>query len=296
MSVKHKHKLLAVVLIGESPVQFSNHQSTLINTVANIVMVAIENKRLARKQLRQEVMEKELSIARNVQQNLVPDHLPSNETFELFASYTPFGEVGGDYYDYVPLSDERFLFCIGDVQGKGVPAAMVMSNFQASFKALTSQNADLESIVEELNRLLYNAAKGSHFISFFVGLMDLPKGELTYINAGHNPPVLMRANGESKFLNEGTMILGAIDKLVFVNVGKENLSASDLIFLFTDGVTEVFNEENDEFGEERLREVIKTERKSPLNEIQESLLAEMNRFRGTRNFSDDLTTLMLRVH
>src|SRR5690606_33837514 len=146
---------------------------SFVQTFTSIIVVAIENKKLARKELEQEVFRKELEIAREVQSMLFPKELPDTDKVRAFASYLPHHTIGGDYYDYIQQDENNFLVCIADVSGKGIPASLLMSNFQASLRTLVRQTNDLKQIVNELNFVIKANAKGERFITFFVAAFDL---------------------------------------------------------------------------------------------------------------------------
>lgn len=151
-----------------------------------------------------------MEIASKVQSNLFPSKLPFNEHVELKASYLPHLMVGGDYYDYLPLVDNKFLFCVADVSGKGIPAALLMSSFQSGLRTLVRRTNDLEDIVRELNFLVKSNSHGERFITFFCAIIDLDMYTLTYINAGHNPPFYIQ-DKSIKELAKGSTVLGAFD-------------------------------------------------------------------------------------
>ncbi len=296
LPVRHKENILGFLLIEDiDENKFDDSDLNFIKTLANILMVAIENKRLFRSKISQEKLNNELKIAKEVQQNLVPHDFPKSEDFEVYASYVPHDSVGGDYYDFIRLESGEYLFCVADVSGKGVPAALIMSNFQATLHTMVRQTSDLEAIVNELNYQVYQNAKGSHFITFFVGIINIDNCDFTYINAGHNPPLLLNGNGDTNFLTEGTMVLGVFEELPFLNKGVGKFKKGDLLFLYTDGVTEVFNKEQEEFGEEALEQFLQNQSKSSsLVNVSNGLVDTLNKFRGEEPFSDDLTTLMVR--
>lgn len=294
LPVRHKDKLLGCLLIGEN-IELTETETGFIKTLANIIMVAVENKRLFKSSLKQERLNNELNIAKDVQRNLLPKSFPDNDYFKAFASYVPHASVGGDYYDVVKLSDGKYLFCIADVSGKGVPAALIMSNFQAVLHTMVRQTTDVVAIVNELNYQVFKNARGSHFITFFVGVIDVENNHLQYVNAGHNPPILVDDKGKTRLLQDGTMVLGAFEELPFLNLGNESLSTGDLLFLYTDGVTEVFNEGQEEFGEARLERFLATKaNEDNLENVIGSLVAYLDSYRGKISYSDDLTTVALK--
>jgi len=297
LPVLHKKHILALILIGKEQLEQCNKDDlNFVKTIGNIIMVAIENKRLARTQIEQERLKKEMEIAREVQSYLVPEFLPKNEQVTMASSYIPHFSVGGDYYDYIKLSNDKFIYCIADVSGKGVPAALMMSNFQATLRTMIRQTHDLEKIVNELNHQLHNNSKGQHFITFFIGMVDLKLGEMNYINAGHNPPIFLRNNQTESLLSTGTTILGAFKELPFLSRGNEKIGTGDMLFTYTDGITEVFNMENDEYGEDQLSKFIEINRDLKLTDLHKKLIEELDEFRGERKYSDDLTMLSLRIN
>ena len=294
--IRHKDEVLAMIFVGKEHLDSCTEDDlNFVKTLGNIIMVAIENKRLVRSQLEQERLKKELEIASEVQSYLIPNSLPKTDRISMASSYVPHYSVGGDYFDYIKLSDDRFVYCIADVSGKGVPAALMMSNFQATLRTMIRQTNDLEKIVRELNFQLHHNSKGQHFITFFIGLVDLGTGDMDYINAGHNPPIFLQEGKDEVLLENGTLLLGAFEELPFLNRGAVKIGSGDLIFSYTDGVTEVFNTDDEEYGEERLSPFIEKYRDLKLPDLHEKLIHDLDRFRGVRSYTDDLTMLSLRI-
>ncbi len=295
--VTHKKRVLSYVFVSgvEKFVVEGNPALSFIQTISNIVMVAIENKRLAREKLAQEAFKKELEIARNVQSHLFPRRLPDNGKVSIQSTYLPHRSVGGDYYDYVKMDDDHFLLSIADVSGKGIPAALLMSNFQASLRTLVRQTENLEEIVDELNYQLLSNANGESFITFFGCIVNTSTREMKYVNAGHNPPFLIQ-KGKPKLLKDGSTILGAFDKLPFINVGSETLEEGCLLVMYTDGLSETVNSSDVEFGEDRLEELIMKCSEKPLFELHDFVLEELDKFRGEIDYPDDLTLLSCRIY
>jgi len=294
--VLHKERLLAVVFIGEisNPEVSVETNTTFLKALTNIIMVAIENKNMARQQLEQEVYHKELEIAKQVQQLLFPKELPNTNNLKIAAFYQPHHDVSGDYYDYIPLGKDKFIVCIADVSGKGVPAAIWMSNFQASLRTLTRQTDNLINIVRELNYQVKGRGDRDMFITFFIACYDFSKNELRYINAGHNPPILI-ANGKLETLQTGSTILGVFEPLPFIDEGVLTNLYDFLLFCYTDGVTETFNENQTEFGMGKLVELISKNQKDDLDEMNDKLVESLNTFRGSIPHNDDITILSCRV-
>ncbi|MDB5272784.1 MAG: rsbU [Chitinophagaceae bacterium] len=286
--VKHKDKILAILLL-EGTHNEEEQDTSFIQTFTNITLVAIENKRLARLNLEQEALKKEIEIAKRVQQNLIPTHLPQTKQLQMFASYYPNKIVGGDYYDYIPLDDNRFYVCIADVSGKGIPAALLMSNFQACLRTLVLYTSDLKDIIKRLNEQVYNHTKGEKFITVFLAYIDIKEGTLRCINAGHNPPLLLEAAGY-QWLDKGTCILGMFEKLPFVDEMSVAIPSKVRLFAYTDGVSEVMNNRGDEFGQEGLFDFI-SQSKEMSDAMHLELYEHMTKFKEDQDFPDDITYL-----
>jgi len=290
----HKDKLLAILFIAGFEDNEYSVDVTFLQALTNIIIVAIENKKLARKQLEQESYKKEMEIAKQVQNYLFPKSLPNDEGLRLKASYIPHSKVGGDYYDYIKIDEDRFILCIADVSGKGVPAALLVSNFQASLRTLTRKSANLTEIISELNYQIRLSSNGENFITFFIALYDRKEKTLNYVNCGHNPPLLLSPEKET-LLEAGTTLLGMFEPLPFLKEGKvENLSEF-LLFCYTDGLVETFNSEEEEFGEERLLGTVKSEKSSMPREIHDIIMDKIDAFRGEKNYHDDITMLTCKV-
>lgn len=293
--VMHKNNVLAFIFVGglldSAKEDRSEPDTSFIQTLSNIILVAIENKRLARQQLEQEALRKELEIARGVQQMLFPKNLPQRDDLKVYALYLPHQNVGGDYYDYIEINEHQFLLCIADVSGKGVPAAILMSNFQAALRTMIRHSTNLKEIITELNHQTVRTARGENFITFFVAIIDNKKKELYYVNAGHNPPLILIDDRKPKLLELGTTILGAFKPLPFLNVGRVHFQNRFFFFSYTDGLTETFNEQGEPFEIDRLKEVIVTHAELDLEKINGVLLQRLNEFRGKNTYTDDITLL-----
>ncbi len=297
--VMHKNEVLAFVFVSgivseEKDDQF-NPDTSFIQTLSNIILVAIENKRLARKQLEQEALRKEMEIARGVQQLLFPETLPQSQHLKVAALYLPHQDVGGDYYDYIEINEHQFVMCIADVSGKGVPAALLMSNFQAALRTMIRHTSDLREIVTELNHQTVRNARGENFITFFLAIVDRSKKELNYVNAGHNPPLLIVDSGKPQLLELGTTILGSFEPLPFLKVGKAVYDFKFVFFAYTDGLTETFSEDGEPFGLEKVTEVLVENIDDSLEKINKKLLKDLDKFRGQNTYNDDITLLSCKV-
>ena len=293
--ILHKTHNLAIVLATGSGTNSELLNITFLQAISNLIIVAIENKRLARRQLEEEAIRKELEIAKNVQTFLFPDNLPDGVRLKVEASYLPHHTVGGDYYDYIPINKSQFLVCIADVSGKGIPAALMMSNFQASLHTMLRHTSNLTEIVEALNYQIHESAKGESFITFFAAIYDHELNTMVYVNAGHNPPYLFRASGEMEELTTGSTILGVFDPLPFISEGFIPDLDGFTLFCYTDGLTETENEEGNELGSDNIAEFYKENHKNNLTIVHQTLLDKIDAFRGKIDYKDDITLLSCKV-
>lgn len=294
--VAHENETLAVVFVGGlNTTKDSQDGIKFIQALSNIIIVAIENKKLARKQLEQEALRKELEIASDVQQFLFPEKLPNTDRLKLEASYLPHDLVGGDYYDYIPINKNQFLLCVADVSGKGIPAALMMSNFQASLRTLLRQMPNLTEIVEALNYQVLENAKGEKFITFFGAIYDINLKTLVYVNAGHNPPILWDKKNGIRLLEEGSTVLGAMHPLPSLQEGFITDLDDFLLFCYTDGLTETVSEQGVEYGQESLIEYFRHNYNKDLKTIHQDIIVGLDGFKGKNGYRDDITMLSCRV-
>lgn len=298
--VAHKDKTLALVFVGGLDKRDSyahNDGVKFIQALSNIIIVAIENKKLARRQLAQEAFRKELEIASDVQQFLFPEKLPNTELLKVEASYLPHDHIGGDYYDYIPINKNQFLICVADVSGKGIPAALMMSNFQASLRTLLRQTPNLTDIVEALNFQVLENTKGEKFITFFAAIYDIRLKTMVYVNSGHNPPILWTKKDGLRLLEEGSTVLGAMHPLPFLNEGFVTGLDDFLLFCYTDGLTETVNAEGKEFGVEFLTDYFSRPDTyvKDLKTIHQDIIVSLDQFKGRMGYHDDITILSCRV-
>lgn len=296
--VSHKSDTLALVFVGGLNNNINNERDDsikFIQALSNIIVVAVENKKLVRKQLTQEAFRKELEIASDVQQFLFPERLPFTERLKMEASYLPHDLVGGDYYDYIPINKNQFLICVADVSGKGIPAALMMSNFQASLRTLLRQTPNLKEIVEALNYQVMENTKGEKFITFFGAIYDITLKTMVYVNAGHNAPILMDKKHGIRLLEEGSTVLGAMNPLPFMNEGFVTDLDDFTLFAYTDGLTETINENNEEFGMESLTDYFEKNADKDIRTIHQDIIVALDGFKGKNAYRDDITMLTCRV-
>ena len=294
LPVYHKEKLLAILFLKRKNKDLELDLN-FTQALANILVVALENKRLGRRQLEQEVLKREMEIASQVQQLLFPATLPNTDFLKAEVTYIPHSRVGGDYYDLIASGEDKIYFCVADVSGKGMAAALLMSNFQAALRTLLRSHTDLETLIHQLNFTLFDLTKGERFLTFFLGEYEFASGNLRFVNAGHNAPVLCSAaSGAIEFLEAGTTILGAFELVPFLEVGIREGLRDFTIHLYTDGLTEAMNPEEEEFGEQRFNEFIEKNRDQDPAQFHREFRLAMDKFSKKVPFHDDLTLLSLR--
>jgi sigma-B regulation protein RsbU (phosphoserine phosphatase) len=241
----------------------------------------------------QQEQEREIAEAKAIQEKLLPRDIPQMPGYEIASVWQSARLVGGDYYDILPLEEKTFGLCIADVAGKGMPAALLMSNLQAAVRGLATASLAPNLLCSRLNSLIYRNTASDRFITFFYAQLEGAAGRLDYVNAGHNAPFVVRADGSHERLREGGAVLGVFDGKTY-DQGSVQLSAGDRVVLFTDGITEACSPADEEFGEARLLGVLKEHRVLSAEELQAKILAVVAEFSGD-HWQDDATLLVLAV-
>lgn len=295
--VYHNNKPVAFVLIGDVDEEREGVSPTIkhlhfIQTLTNVIIVAIENRRLVQESLRQEAIKKELELASRMQSMLIPDSrsFPRDETIWVEAFYLPHFDVGGDYYDFFRLNDEEYAFCMSDVSGKGISAAILMSNFQANLKALFTPGVSLTELVARLNERVMKSANGEKFITAFIGKYNDKTRELHYVNAGHNPPFIYdKVTNSVDYLTEGCPGLGMLDEIPFIRKGSVRIENNSKLLCYTDGLVELKGEDTTDAGMKAVEACIADSRRidDTISFIVESL--DINKDNAA--FFDDVSML-----
>ncbi len=266
--IYHKNTPIAFLLIGDVDEEMSGISPSIkhiqfVQTLANIIIVAIENKYLFKEKIEKEKYKKDLEIAKQVQSYLIPNQKKLARLKEIIhfeAYYHPHYEIGGDYYDVLPINNKECIFCIGDVSGKGVPAAILMANFQANFRSMIkySKTYSLKKIVKELNAIVTEQTKNNMFITFFVAKYNKSTSTLTYINAGHTPPIFYNSKTQKiTELRQGCSGLGMISNITIKTGRITKIPKDSKIFLYTDGLVETVNNGEYSFNIDKIKKVIK---------------------------------------
>lgn len=296
--VHHKTKALAYILLGgmdyEQIEEIRENDLEFIQTISNIIAVAIENKRLFKENLHQELLKKEMEMGKEVQAMLFPKNLPSTEALQVAAFYQPMRQVGGDYYDFIKVTDEISMICMADVSGKGVSAALLMANFQAHLRSLAELYPnDLKTVVTKLNQRVIQNAAGEKFITMFLAAYNESTRELQYVNAGHNPPALC-SDSHTAILETGTTGLGMIDELSPFEAVNVHIPKGSLLVCYTDGLVEQENAKGEDFGLDKLIEIMQQSSDLKAADFNDELLTQLLIHKGDKPYFDDIALLTCR--
>ena len=297
--VEQDGEVIAYVVMGDQEeghgMSPSIRHVRFITTLTNVLVVALRNRALTAQRIRTAGLERELALAGEMQAMLLPRVLPDDGNRSFAARYRPHHHVGGDYYDAIRLPDGRMAMAMADVSGKGMPAAFLMSNFQAHLHAqLERPGVDLEMLVHTLNQRVFHSAGGEKFITFFFALHDAEKGTLAYVNCGHNPPLFVSDGGPGMFLAEGCPGLGMLDRLPSVGVGSLKAGPGSTLVCFTDGLVEQENPEGEPYGEHRLQQLVEQERTASAEVLNAAIIVDWEQHRGTADPADDTALLTTR--
>lgn len=292
--VFHKKEALAYLLLADfegekieiSPIIRHLH---FIQTLANIIVVALENKRLNKEHIKQVEIRKELEMAQTMQSLLFPRKLPASKEITVSAYYLPHSEVGGDYYDVIPLKNGNTAICVADVSGKGVSAAILMANFQAHLRALLSITQDLEQLIRQCNRKIIESANYEKFITLFIAIFDPKERSLRYLNAGHPAGILEQTN--RVYLDKGCTVLGMFEELPDVITEKVALEENSMLFCFSDGLSEMEDEEGNDL-EPEVTALFNRERK--IGDIHKNIQSKIEDVSQNVGLSDDITFMLAR--
>lgn len=292
-----QNEVKGVLCVGEKLRGGTYTQSDLefMYSLANMAFVSLENARLFNEEIEKKKLESELLIAKEIQQGLLPRSLPSINGFDFAAINISSKQVGGDYYDVIPTDDGNYIVAIADVSGKGTPASLLMANVQATVHALVPFNLSLSIATARINDLIYRNTASDKFITFFWGSLDPRSKIFRYVNAGHNPPFVVRNNGTVERLSDGGLILGIMKTIMPYQEGSVQLNEGDAVILFTDGVSEAMDAMGNDYTEERLEELVKKISKQSAKEILHSIKDEIQRYSAGAPQSDDITLVIFKA-
>ena len=272
---------------------FSESDQRLLTIIAAQSAQIIESVRLYEEEIKMKRIEQELDTAREIQVKLLPKGPPWIPGYDVAARSEAARQVGGDSFDFIETGDGRVALCLADVSGKGISASLLMANVQATIRALSLTESTLHARLAQANKLLYDSTDSDKFVTMFYSVLDAAKHELSYSNAGHNPPILVTAGGEVRRLEEGGPVLGVLPQFSYPQAAVP-LEPGDLLLIFSDGFSEAMNLNLEELGEEPLVAIAKEGRELPARQTVERLFAAVGEFCGEAPQTDDMTVIVLR--
>lgn len=271
--------------------EFSAEDLSLLTVLANVAAIRIEHARLIEVEQAKRILAKDLEQAAQIQQGLLPTRAPKVAGIDLAGHNAACRTVGGDYYDFLPYSDGRVAIALGDVSGKAMPAALLMTSLQARVRVLAEEPPDVAQMMTRLNRATAANCPSNRFISFFFSVLDPKTGELVYANAGHNPPMIARADGNIDRLEGGGLLMGILATAQY-DAYRVQLNPGDSLVLYSDGVTEAANPEGEEFEEDRLGRVLQANYLRSPADIVEAVTRAVTEFSAGAPVADDLTLVV----
>ena len=274
--------------------RYTSEDLTLLNVLGNQLLIAMSNIRLYQDSLEKQRLEEELLRARQIQLSLLPRSLPRGKGFEVSAFIQPARQVGGDYYDFIRINGETFGIAIADASGKGMPAALLVSLMHAFLRAETKNKLPPDEVICNINKLICTSTSSEKFATMFYGEFNPTERRISYCNAGHNYPVVVRKEGQVEYLQEGGLIIGAFPKATYEKA-EQFFNADDTVVMYSDGLTEAFNRAEEQFGEERLLDLLEGAHRHPAEKIKDMIVQEVNNFSRGSIFWDDFTLVVLKV-
>lgn len=286
-------KIGVIQIVNKLNGYFSKEDIKFLDLLSLDACLAIENSRLFKEALEKERIEKELEVAASIQKMILPKTIPQVEGFEIAGMNVPTKQVGGDYFDVIPLPGGKVALVIADATGKGVPAALLVSTLQACLRAYLESNLGLEELMRRVNRVIVRSSTENKFITFFIAILDPSSKRLEIVNAGHCPPLIVRNCNLMKLPNTG-VLLGCFESAQFV--GKEYLlESNDVLVMFTDGITEATNAKSEIYGDQRFEKIIIENCSKTANQLKSAIYKDVKEFEGGAEQTDDITMLIVKV-
>lgn len=271
---------------------FDSGDERLLAIIASQSAQVIESARLYEEERTFTKMREQVHLAVQVQEHLLPQSVPQIPGYDIAGKSIAAQEIGGDYFDFISMPDGRSAICLGDVSGKGLPASLLMANVQATIRLLASFGISAAETMARANSLLYRSTSSEKFVTFFFSILDPVNHTLAFCNAGHNPPLLFSASGHSNLRSSG-LVLGMIDRHPYLE-GTVALTAGDVVVIYSDGITEAVDPADEEFGEERLLEVVRRQRHESSASMLSSIIAAVQQHCGKRSQYDDMTLVVVK--
>jgi len=294
VSMMHKGKIIGVLSLfnKHGNVDFSKEDLRLLSIIATESSQVIENARLLEEEKKLTHVQEELKIAALIQKNLLPAKLPEINGYQVAAVNIPAKEIGGDYYDLIPLGEDKFAFCFGDVSGKGIAAGLLMSNIQATMRSLLLTEKNPEECVKKANKLIHATTTIDKYITFFLGILDVKGNSFVYCNAGHDMPLLYTENNLVE-LEKGGIPLGFLDDFEFTQ-NRFFFKENDVLVIYTDGVSEAMNKDEEEFGMQPLERIIINNKDNDAQNIEDAILNAIEGHVQGAEQMDDITLIVLK--
>ncbi len=272
---------------------FSEEDERLLAILAGQSAQVIENARLVEEEKKLVRMQEAVHLARRIQQSLLPDHAPATAGYDLAGLSLPAELVGGDYFDFIPMGDGRLALCVGDVVGKGLPASLLMANVQATLRGQSGPGVTASACLERANGFLYRTLRRGTFVTLFYGVLDPATHQFRSANAGHNRPLLLRADGTLERLEHGGLVLGALSASTYEEA-THDFRPGDLLLVYSDGLTEAMSDGREEFGEERAEAVLRAHHGASAQAVVDALVEAVRAHAGAVPQSDDITLLVVK--
>lgn len=294
LSVDERH--VFGIIYADSPTHqatFSSEHLDILTTLASVASIRVENASLMDERINRERMERELELATEIQQRFQPSGPPSVDGYEFQGISFSCYEIGGDYYDFIQRHDGKMLVALGDVSGKGTSASLLMSSLHAAIHGQVAAKTPLAQTVVSVNEYLAENTPANRFVTLFIAELEPLTGELAFINAGHNPPLIGRADGTVELLSAGGLPLGLMSFAEY-ETGHARLNSGDVLFIYSDGVSEANNLNEDEFGMDRLTEVIRANTARSASAIRDKVESALSAFTGTAAPNDDITLVIVK--
>lgn len=273
---------------------FTDDNINYVEALASATIAALENQRLFLEVIDKKNMERELDLALEIQQKLLPKEIPYIPGYSISGMSVPSQQVGGDYYDIIQISEEKYLITIADVSGKGMPAALLMANVQAAFRSLAPVSNNLSDLLNRVNKIVYQNTSPDKFVTMFVALLNTRTHTIDYINAGHNPPLYIYADSDILELSAGGLILGLFDDYIHYETDSIPVRITDTICLYTDGIVEAHNTSGQEYGGDRLANIILHHQNTSSDLLLEKIIQDVSAFSNSNQLYDDQTLVLIK--
>ncbi|MDZ7260816.1 MAG: SpoIIE family protein phosphatase [candidate division KSB1 bacterium] len=284
---------LLTVFNKKEPDGFSSDDQRLLSIIATQSAQVIENARLLEEEQALLQVQEEMRLAHDIQINLLPKEAPQLSGYDIAGLSLPAQVVGGDYFDFIPVEENRWAICLGDVAGKGLPAALIMANLQATIRGQTLLKPPPKDCLQRSNKLLYQSTDPQKYATLFYGILDGQKHQLCYSNAGHNRPLLFREGEEPVSLETAGIALSFMENFSYEE-GVISLTPGDLLVIYSDGITEAMNTSDEEFGEEKLAALVKENMGKSANGLIKKVIDAVKQHAGDRPPMDDMTVIVIK--